>query len=315
MWKAIWRSCFVNRYGIFPILLLVALLGCSRKEGGQSEARTKTTPKEAPQITPTAFSELLTLSDEQLKDVDVARLNLLCAQGLPGAEHLDIEASLATLDKWGKIAKAAERKYLPQFRANPGRYDNSLALFKAVNLALTLKEDLKCGYNLELVNSGVMNDVRSTRFFRNSRDLFLHGFTTDPRAGSCASLPVLMVALGRRLGYPLHLVTCKGHQFVRWDDGKDRFNIETAIQGADSKPDAYYYTWPHPTTKAEAGNEGYLVNLTPKQELANFVQIRGACLQENGDFEGASKAYELALKVFPESRLLSQYLNYVRTRI
>ena len=41
------------------------------------------------------------------------------------------------------------------------------------------------------------------------------GERVAPRAlarGTCSSLPVLQVAVGRRLGYPLKLVTTKGHQ-------------------------------------------------------------------------------------------------------
>ena len=33
------------------------------------------------------------------------------------------------------------------------------------------------------------------------------------------------MAVGRRLGYPLKLVTTKGHLFVRWEGAGERFNI------------------------------------------------------------------------------------------
>ncbi|MBC2594873.1 hypothetical protein H5P28_11445 [Ruficoccus amylovorans] len=270
---------------------------------------------ETPPVRPTSYEQLIALSDDDLAQVDVARMNLLCAEGLAGAEDLDVQAALWKLDRWARLAKASEEKYLPQFWANQARYDHSLAKFKAVNLALTIKEDLGCGYNLELVRSGVMSDVRSTRFFQNSKDLFLHGFLSEQQAGSCASLPVLMVALGRRLDYPVYLVACKGHLFCRWDDGKERFNIETAMQGVDSKPDSYYYRWPHPTNEAEAQAEGYLTNLTPRQELAVFAQLRAACLQENRDYAGAADAYEIALATFPDSSLIKQYLNRAKSKI
>lgn len=158
---------------------------------------------------PSSYAELIAMSDADLTKVDVARMNLLCADGLPGAENLDVKQCLAVLDQWAEVIRQAEHKYLPQFHRNPGRYDNSLAKFKAVNLALTLKQDLGCDYNKDLVTSGVMADIRSTRFFRDSSDIFLHGFT-EKRKGSCASLPVLMVAVGRRCGYPLYLAASKG---------------------------------------------------------------------------------------------------------
>jgi regulator of sirC expression with transglutaminase-like and TPR domain len=184
-------------------------------------------------------------------------------------------------------------------------------VFKAVNLALTLKQDLGCDYNKELVTSGVMADIRSTQFFRDSSDLFLHGFT-EKRKGSCASLPVLMVAVGRRCGYPLYLAASKGHLFCRWEDGSERFNIETAIEGVDSKPDSYYRRWPHPFSDEELTTEKYLKSLSPAEELGVFAQIRAACLQENRRFKEAAQAYETALRAFPESKHVKAYLNNVR---
>jgi hypothetical protein len=247
----------------------------------------------------------------ELDRVDIARMNLLCAEGLPGAETLNVDASLATLGRWADFVRQNERKYLPQFHRNPARYDHSPAVFKAVNLALTLKQDLGCDYNKELVTSGVMADIRSTRFFGDSSDLFLHGFT-EKRKGSCSSLPVLMVAVGRRCGYPLYLAASKGHLLCRWEDGGERFNIETAIEGVDSKPDSYYRRWPHPIDDEELKTEKYLKSLSPAEELGVFAQIRAACLEENRRFNDSAQAYEIALRSFPESRYVKAYLNNVR---
>lgn len=262
---------------------------------------------------PSSYAQLADCAEGQRQIVDIARMNLLCAEGLPGAEELDIDGALQLFDQWAEVVLQNEKKYLTQYHQNTGRYDHSLAKFKAVNLGLTLKQDLGCGYNQSLIKSGAMDDVSSTRFFRDSRDLFLHGFTTT-RRGSCSSLPVLMVAIGRRCGYPLYLVACKGHLFCRWDDGKERFNIETACPGVDSQPDEYYKTWPHPSTDAEIEAEHYLENLTPKEELGVFSAIRASCLQENGRYEEAIQAYEIALQAFPESPSLKAYINHLKGR-
>ena len=67
-------------------------------------------------------------------------------------------------------------------------------------------------------------------------------------------MPVLYVAVGRRLGYPLKLATTKGHLFARWDGldhsypaWRERFNIE-GTHGFSSYPDDYYKTWPFKLT-------------------------------------------------------------------
>jgi hypothetical protein len=265
-------------------------------------------PTKIARACPASYAELIAMPETQLAGTDIALMNLLCAEGLPAAENLDVRKCLAMLDKWADVAKAAERKYASQYQQNPERYDRSFAKFKAVNLALAIKQDLGCGYNMDLVNSGAMADIQSTRFFRNSKDIFLHGFTTN-RKGSCSSLPVLIVAVGRRCGYPLYLVPCKAHLFCRWEDGKERFNIEVAGQGVDSQPDAYYRKFPHPCSDEEVKAEKYLKSLTSTEELGVFAELRAFCLQENGRIGEARQAYDVALQCFPESRMLHAYRN------
>ena len=133
-----------------------------------------------------------------------------------------------------------------------------------------------------------MADVSSTSFFADSSDIFLHGFT-EKRSGSCASLPALVVAVGRRCGYPLYLVPCKGHLFCRWEDESEQFNIETAGQGVDSKPDSYYRHWPHPIDDDEVTSEKYLKTLSPAEELGVFASLRAICLEESGNLRGGCR--------------------------
>jgi Transglutaminase-like superfamily len=258
-----------------------------------------------------SYTQLALMPGKELVMQDIARMNLVCAEGLPGAEGLDVGSQLGVLNHWAEVVKETERKYLAQYYLHPKRYDNSVAKFKAVNLALTLKQDLGCAYNKSLMASGVMADIHSTHFFHDSRDLFLHGLT-QKRKGTCASLPVLMVAVGRRCGYPLYLVACKGHLYCRWDDGKERFNLETACEGADSQPDEYYYKWPNPIEDEELRSEKFLKSLTSQEQLGVFCQIRGACLKENGRTREATEAYEVALRFFPESKVIKTLISQLK---
>jgi hypothetical protein len=264
-------------------------------------------------LEPRSLKELLARPDKDLGRVDIARMNLLCAEGLPNAGKIDIEQSLAMMDAWAEVVKKAERKYLPNYYKAPSKYENSASKFKAITLALTVKEDLKCGYNMELVRSGAMSDMRSTRFFSDSRDLFLHGFIAR-KTGTCASLPVLIVALGRRCGYPLKLVSSKGHLFCRWEDGHDIFNLEVSMQGVDIYPDSYYRTFPKPFTEAERMEEKYLKSFTAVEELSLFMSIRAACLRENNRFREGVRSYETSLRGFPKSKLTRMYIDDVKRR-
>jgi hypothetical protein len=57
-------------------------------------------------------------------------------------------------------------------------------------------------------------------------DHFICGILNEKRMGTCATLLVFAVALGRRLGYPLKLVKVPDHLFFRWEDESERFNVE-----------------------------------------------------------------------------------------
>ena len=78
-------------------------------------------------------------------------------------------------------------------------------------------------------------------FAADSRDLFLHGLlrpalnpqpsTLNLPRGTCSSMPVLYIAIGRRLGYPLKIVTTKAHLFIRWESAAERFDLEGTGRG------------------------------------------------------------------------------------
>lgn len=111
-------------------------------------------------------------------------------------------------------------------------------------------------------------------------------------------MPVLYVAVGRRLGYPLKLVTAKGHLFARWD-GAERFNIEGTNRGLNCHEDGYYQTWPIPLSAAEAKSGHYLKSLTVDEELGLFLSTRGQCLLHNGRLGTARQAFARAAQLAP----------------
>jgi hypothetical protein len=146
--------------------------------------------------------------------------------------------------------------------------------------------------------------------FADSRDDLLHGLLTR-NLGTCSSLPVLCVAIGRRLGYPLHLAVSKGHVFCQWlnDDGS-HLNFEISGDDGDAAmhDDGHYYVWPRPMTREEITSRLYLRPLTRMEELALFLETRGHCLVDNKRFDDARQAYEQAHKAAP---LWSQLQNHL----
>ena len=68
--------------------------------------------------------------------------------------------------------------------------------------------------------------------------LFLHT-VIDKKEGYCLSLSILYLSIGERLGIPLHGVVVPGHFFVRYDDGRVRFNFETTSNGGNASDEHY----------------------------------------------------------------------------
>jgi len=253
-------------------------------------------------IEPQSINELLDLPKEELHRVDIARMNLLCASRLPGTESLDIDQALAQLDEWAKKVAAETDRHL--YRVSDPRYakhyNNSEAQFRAEMLAQVLQEDLGVKYDMSSVGNFSFTDPTVA---------FIHGMiptkgktTADTPGGTCASMPVLYVAVGRRLGYPLKLTTTDSHIFARWEGlnhsnpaWRGRFNCETT-NGFSVLPDDYYRTWPKPVTEHEVAANGFLKSLTPAQEMAQFMAARGHHGVDVGEISFAARCYENAYR-------------------
>jgi hypothetical protein len=248
---------------------------------------------------------LLALPAQDLDQIDVARVNVLVAQELPGAEMLNIEGCLWQLDQWAAHIRAETGRHRYRFENNPAEFENSPRFFCMLMLAVVLAEDFQIRY----VPDRRINPSDSSErdgFFADSQDVFLHGLLGTRRQGTCSSLPVLYVAVGRRLGYPLKLVTTKAHLFVRWEGQGERFNIEAAGQGLSRYPDDYYRKWPFAIAQEEEQSERYLKSLSAPEELAVFLSIRGMCLQEAGRLGEASEAFAVAARLAPSCRSYTQ---------
>ncbi|MGA2678994.1 MAG: transglutaminase family protein [Sedimentisphaerales bacterium] len=237
--------------------------------------------------------QLLALNPDELKNVDIGLMNLLCAKGLPGAENLNIDEYLAKLDYWADHVRKDTNLRIQNFHQNPAKYDNSENVFKMANLVLALKEDMGIHYNMD-------NMTRVD--FSDSREIFIHGPLSGGNHGSCTNLPVLCVAVARRLGYPVKLVATSEHFFLRWDNPADgeRFNIEVSCKGTDTPKDEHYKNWPRQLTELDY-HQGYLLkSLAPDEELAAFMSLRGDVLKDAGKIAEAQVAYAHAYRLLPD---------------
>ena len=275
-------------------------VGCKRNAPVNSEPRPIGSRGTEP-TAPSTLHELLAKPTADFERTDIALGNLLCAQGLPGAEVANTQECLATLNEWAERIKSETERHLYRFRKTPAEFDHSEGYFRMLMMAVVLSEDFGVRYNPALVLSPEQLHT-GDHFFADARDVFLHGLLRPGRLGTCSSMPVLYVAVGRRLGYPLKLVTTKAHLFVRWEGAGERFNLEATGRGMNRYDDAHFKQWPFPVTDEEIKAEGYLKSLTPAEELAVFLSIRGQCLTEAGRLADAAHDYAEAVRLVPAAR-------------
>lgn len=256
-------------------------------------------------IRPRDLAELLALSSTDLARCDIARMNLLCAEGLPGAEGLDVEQCLTTLTQWTDSVRRYTADALPRFRRDPlgDGGDGHEGVFRFIAMATVLKHPRGLGIAYQPTAKG--NFV-----FLDSRDDLIHGLLTR-RLGTCASLPALFVAIGRRLKYPMHLALAKRHFLCQWiDSNGSRHNLEgSGNGGGDSPPDEFYRHVEHPLTAADMATGRYLRPMTVAETLAAFLEVRGHCLADNRYLDESKLAYAQAHKVAPHWVPLYRHLR------
>lgn len=237
------------------------------------------------------LNKLLSLPESDIGRLGIAKVNLLCASGLPDTEDLDISVGLERLEAWAEHVRNETDRHLYRFRQSPADYDNSEAYFRVLVMVTVLQQDCGVRYNPNSIDK---------KLFLDSADAFMHGLLLG-KGGTCTNIPVLYVAVGRYLGYPMHLCVAKGHFFCRWQgsDGGERFNIETTNQGLNTFSDDYYMHWPNEISPDEVRLGHYLHNLKPNQELAHFMTTRGHCLEDRGHLAMAIEAYRHANRLSP----------------
>jgi len=214
---------------------------------------------------PRTLSDLLALSPDELAEVDIARINLLCATSLPGSEDLTsetIETMLAQIGAWAERVQSETERHLyrltdPRFKDHAEHYQHSEARFRAEWLVNVLQRDIGVHYH-----EGFVSADQEVPPFKTSKETFIHGLLDhqDPKqafGGNCVSLPVIYAAVGRRLGYPVKLVNSKEHVFCRWVGGdhetlawRDEFNFDGAGDGFSIDPDSFYLSWPRESSAA-----------------------------------------------------------------
>ncbi len=231
---------------------------------------------------------LMAMSDAELGGVDPVVVNLAVARGIPAYADLNVERYVKTIDDWAKTVKFDTDRHRYRFEQNPSDFNNSFVEYRIEWLATDVNAVFKIDY-----------DVLDFDFTEPS-NLFLNGIV-DRKLGTCVSMPMLYVALGWRLGYPIKPVAVPTHIFARWDDGRERINIEATGYGADQPDSAYQEEFFLSSRCIERGGE--LTSLTPRQTLAMLLLARQSYWAAIGDAHRSLEDTLRANLLYPDNPL------------
>ncbi len=262
-------------------------------------------------VRPSTLADLLSLDDDSLAKCSLARMNMLCAIGLPGASELDMDGVESTLVSWLPEIRRQTEHYLHAgfHHTHSDYYHGSENFLRMAMIISVTKKAFGVEYNQARIaeqDIGQEANATSKPDYRDCRDLFIHGMVeysgnAPANGGTCCSMPLLIVSLARMLGYPAYLSTAREHVFCRWDGKGDRFNVERHNSGvAFMHDDGHYRIWPKPMNDEFITSRGALRNLTRQQELALCLSFRAYVLEANGCFSDAARVLEVAERLHPK---------------
>jgi len=171
------------------------------------------------------------------------------------------------------------------------------------DMALEIQERLKskrlrANYRaIPVINEYLFGELgfKSISEAHDPNDLFLHT-VLDKKRGYCLSLSVLYLSLAERLGLPLYGVVVPGHFFVRYDDKRVRFNIETTSEGRGASDEHYINKFKVPKGNS---NSIYMKNLNKIQTFGCFFNNLGNSYSAVGNIDSALLALLQAVEINP----------------
>jgi hypothetical protein len=238
------------------------------------------------------WQTLVRLPDAELARLDIAVLNLACADGLPGADRINGEMCLRTLDDWAEQCSRFTERVMPYFHQGRCDYPGSEPRFRIQAMITHLQRDLAVRYH--------PGRIAEDAVFR-PEDSFVHG-VVQGEGGTCGNLRVVYAAVGRRMGYPLMLANTKTHLFCRWDSlpWGECFNIEASGEGISFFEDEHYRSGRFEMSPETVTACGYIESFSPREEVASFMCQRGECWMQEKNFGEAVTAFAWANELDPK---------------
>jgi len=121
------------------------------------------------------------------------------------------------------------------------------------------------------------------------------------KQGNCLSTSTLYVLVGKSLNLPIRMVLVPRHAYARWDDGREKINIETTYGGAEM-PDARYLSGVTQPAPDDIEKLGWGKSLDESHVVAELLAVAAGHRTGEGRIEDALKLLEQAQAAMPERR-------------
>jgi hypothetical protein len=253
----------------------------------------------------TWFDFVWMTSQERAK-AGIYEMSMACACGLPDTADMDEALCGRVLEGLVEFVRDFTAQNRRLLVTEPQTFQGSDVRYKIFGLVRGLQKFQGVRYNPAKVAPDAVFE---------SADSFLYGLL-QTGLGTCATLPVLYVTIGRRLGYPLYLVQARsdtsGHLYFRWDDGQVRLNVETTAGVLAYPPDEHYCTGPYRRSEPAIQMGRLLISHTPEDDLAGFLCERAHRWLYFGNYREALHTFLWAKAVQPLNGFIDNSIRQVQ---
>jgi hypothetical protein len=112
-----------------------------------------------------SLARLAQMPESEIAKIDIARLNLFCAAGLPGTHGIDPDLCIRKLDSWTEYIDQNIKQWWPDYMRAPRKGEDSPGKFCMLSMLSLLQSQLGVRYHMPFTAGDY--DVRRPRFTKS----------------------------------------------------------------------------------------------------------------------------------------------------
>jgi tetratricopeptide (TPR) repeat protein len=172
-------------------------------------------------------------------------------------------------------------------------YKSPQALIEGINNYLFYKKKFKYNSDANKYFFGTESEKEEViKKGVNKKEFISMQGVLKNKEGICSSLSMLYLTITYELGLPIFGVVVPGHEFVRYNDGKIKINIETTDKGKEYSDNYYRENY----IRKNKGDI-FLKDLNCEQTIGVYLNGIGNALSK---YNESVECYDLAIEINPE---------------